>query len=1299
MMPLTVGTVVADRFEVEGIAGTGGMSTVYRARDRASGGTVALKLLQSEGNDPDDGERFAREGQVLSELKHPAIVSYVAHGVTQGERFLAMQWLDGEDLAMRLARGPLSHRDSIVLMQRVAEALAFAHERGIVHRDIKPSNLFLVGGLIEGAMVLDFGVARRLDGPRNLTHTGRLIGTPEYVAPEQARGTRELTQAADVFSLGCVFYECLTGVSPFRADHIHGILVRVLFEDPKPIDHLRVGLPSDVRDLIRRMMTKDPERRIPSATPLLGMLASLGQQQDIPPTLQTGVSPFSQFGENEQAVCSMVIASGGDTDPAAHELLPRALEKLGVHADFLVDGSLVVMVPPSSSVTDQVARAARVALVVKSHWPGAQVALATGRGMTRGATTVGEVADRAAHLMGQRTQTKPTGEKADSHGGVLLDSLSASLLGARFTVTTTKDGVFLIGEAREADASRPLLGKPTPCVGRDAELTMLDVQLNSCVENGEACAVLVTAAAGFGKSRLRHEFVRRARARAQPPTILAGFGDLTSAGAPYGMLSDAVRRLANLSGREPIDHQCVRVSERVGMHLGAADREHITAFVCEAVGAPLSSGPQALQTARQDPKLMSEEIQRAVLAWLSAECRAAPLLFVLDDLQWGDALTAGLVIEALRELHAEPLFVLAVARPECRQVFPKLLQVPGLHDISLRGLGRKACERLVEQVLGEQIDRGTTSRIIEHAAGNALFLEELIRFVAETKGRSSETPETVLAMLQARIGRLEAGMRRAVLAASVFGQTFWAGGVGAVIGMSGATSTVERWLGGLVDEELVARRTAGRFANEAEYAFRHALVRDAAYALLTEGDRATGHRLAADFLVDAGERDAATIADHYRRGGALDRAAPLYSQAGDDALRLYLHPLARQHYGAAIALLEQSRTSPQVRRRLAELHSKLASVSLISDTAEQNLRRLATAEGLLSANIEETPGKVDSADELLMGRVQYVMGRVYYYGGRHAEAIRCYQKALPIGQRFGDPELSAMPAATIGMALLTQGNMGKAGGFLTSALEPLEKIGNLFEHARSRAYLGLVLAATGKYRRGIQMLEEVEAQARERKQGLLLTITKILRALAHRCGMDWTALLDCIDGVGDSALRDGEKLYAVFGWSLEAWGLVHLRRVDEATRLRERAKALESELGGRHAISHWFAASDAEAALLIADHDRAIALAQPLVETSAAASLPKCWGIAERVWGAAAGLKGTPAAEWLAHMQESDRALALGDLTLDRAQTELWLGRVLRARGDEVEASAHLARAAKAFEEAGCESAAAQAREAWSSTG
>src|SRR5437868_3863932 len=190
------------------------MGEVFRAHHRTSGTKAAIKVLGPGA----DEARFEQEAQVLSTLRHPRIVRYVGHGRTdQGAPYLAMQWLEGEDLAHRLdAGGGLSAQDAVRVATHVAEALAAAHALDVVHRDVKPSNVFLREGDVENAVLIDFGLARSRTG-RRATQAGAVLGTPEYMAPEQAKGELDLDARVDVFALGCLLFECLTGRTPFAA--------------------------------------------------------------------------------------------------------------------------------------------------------------------------------------------------------------------------------------------------------------------------------------------------------------------------------------------------------------------------------------------------------------------------------------------------------------------------------------------------------------------------------------------------------------------------------------------------------------------------------------------------------------------------------------------------------------------------------------------------------------------------------------------------------------------------------------------------------------------------------------------------------------------------------------------------------------------------------------------------------------------------------------------------------------------------------------------------------------------------
>jgi serine/threonine-protein kinase len=253
------GERLGERFVLETRAGVGGMGEVWRARDGASGGVVALKIL-SHGR-VGQRRRFAWEARLLAQLDHARIVRHLAHDVlADGTAYLAMEWLEGCDLRHRLARGSLSVEETLLVAAHAADALAAVHDRHMVHRDVKPSNLFLVGGDVAGLKLIDFGVARLLEADWSLTRTGMILGTPGYAAPEQMEGAA-VEPTADVFALGCVLYVCLGGRAPFGGANARSIADRVILDPPLHIAELVPGLDHAVADLIMSMIAKDPDAR------------------------------------------------------------------------------------------------------------------------------------------------------------------------------------------------------------------------------------------------------------------------------------------------------------------------------------------------------------------------------------------------------------------------------------------------------------------------------------------------------------------------------------------------------------------------------------------------------------------------------------------------------------------------------------------------------------------------------------------------------------------------------------------------------------------------------------------------------------------------------------------------------------------------------------------------------------------------------------------------------------------------------------------------------------------------------
>jgi eukaryotic-like serine/threonine-protein kinase len=261
-----VGELIAGRYELEELVGSGGMSSVYRAHDRLLERTVALKILHEQFTRDDDYvERFRREARSVAQLTHPNIVTVIDRGEQDARQFIVFEYVDGENLKDLVDReGPLSPREAIALGLQVARGLAFAHSQGLVHRDVKPQNVLLDA---DGrAKVTDFGIARALDVD-GMTITGTVMGTSNYIAPEQARG-QPVDEQTDVYSLGCVLYELLAGEVPYDGDNFVSVAMRHV-NDPVPsVGELRPDVPPRLDDAIQRAMAKDHLDRFESMAEL-----------------------------------------------------------------------------------------------------------------------------------------------------------------------------------------------------------------------------------------------------------------------------------------------------------------------------------------------------------------------------------------------------------------------------------------------------------------------------------------------------------------------------------------------------------------------------------------------------------------------------------------------------------------------------------------------------------------------------------------------------------------------------------------------------------------------------------------------------------------------------------------------------------------------------------------------------------------------------------------------------------------------------------------------------------------------
>ncbi len=305
---IEAGTVVAGRYRVEGVLGEGGMGTVYLARRIDLPMDVALKTLRPErAADPEFVARFLREGEALAKMRHPHVVDVLDVGTHAGTAFLVMARLEGQTLAERLCvLGPLPQTALVDLIVPVLAALSTAHARGIVHRDLKPENIFIErtpNGLLHPRLV-DFGIARLgapLDGQR-LTQSDRVVGTPLYMAPEQARQARDVGPAADQYALGVTLYECASGRSPFTEQTLSGVLLAAAEGRAQPLQTVAPRLDPAFCAVVHRAMHPRPSERfadvdalaralLPFASPAVRSLWAPAFGDDLGVTLEAPTVP------------------------------------------------------------------------------------------------------------------------------------------------------------------------------------------------------------------------------------------------------------------------------------------------------------------------------------------------------------------------------------------------------------------------------------------------------------------------------------------------------------------------------------------------------------------------------------------------------------------------------------------------------------------------------------------------------------------------------------------------------------------------------------------------------------------------------------------------------------------------------------------------------------------------------------------------------------------------------------------------------------------------------------------------
>ncbi|MFO0615488.1 MAG: protein kinase [Polyangiaceae bacterium] len=1186
-------TILDGRFALVEAAGRGASGEVHRALDGKTGRVVAVKILRDKVSDEASRARFARETRILASVQNPHVVGYVAHGHhPNGCPYVATEWLEGEDLAHRQRRRPLGGREIVDVLEQIADGLAELHAIGVVHRDLKPSNLFLTerdDGRLH-VTVIDLGIASVASDP-GLTAQGTLLGTPSYMPPEQILGVG-LTARSDVFSLGVVLFELVTGEKPFSGNDVVTLIAKIALQDAPRVRDFVPTAPRELDAIVARAMAKDPADRFASVTAFVEALASsppfesardlaLRDAGESYGALRVRDVESTTLSTEERRVVTAVLLRShdgalGEADAAVFD---RVTAEHGGAPHALLGLARVAIVGGARSVGDEVQRAARAALALRREKPAMEIAIATGRGPTGRSALSGDAIERAA-----RPGARLTGIRLDEATARLLgDGCPISRAGADLGLhepsapaaaggassdEATPAGALRARDAAPAGATAELdgfvlLGRAPAFVGRARELAELEALFDEVDREGVARAAIVVGPPGSGKSRLRYELERRLSERADRPLVLRGRASAIADGASFALAGALLRAHAGVRDGDPRERQL----ERLGRGLSEAERAALVPHLARIANVGAAPGPL------EDSRMVGDRLRVAFEGWLRALTARRAVVLVLEDVQWADIASIALVEAALRNLPEARLLAIAIARPDVEKRFPKLWESRSPQTLRVPPLTRRASLALVREAAGSALPDERLERIVERAEGNAFYLEELLR--AALRAPDAPTPDTVLGMVQARLDALGPEGKRVLKAASVYGETVWAGAIAEVLGDrpsdAAAAESLDATLTALVSAEILERRAEAAFSGEMELAFRSTLVREAAYELLPEGDRVRAHLRAADWLERHGESESFTLARHFELGGASARALPWYVRAAEQALfggdfalvtacaeKAIAAGASRDTLGhVQLLVAEAERWRGDMRSALVAAGSAAKLLPRGSSAWFSALRELIGANGRLGntaaiAPIATLASEATAAAEATSAQVAALVPAAvhFLYAGdtASAESLAARVEALLAGA----PEIEPRDRARVHQlrAVLASHHDALEEGIAEqlAALEQFDLGNDRRAATLVRSNLAFVLLELGDIDRAIAILEQALADATHMNLGTIrpLVLQNLGTALARRGHHDaafamHTEAATTFRALGDPRLEGASRMHLA---------LLHLERgeLDDAER-------------------------------------------------------------------------------------------------------------------------------------------------------
>jgi eukaryotic-like serine/threonine-protein kinase len=850
-----------DGYTIEALVGQGSSGRVYQARHPQMGRRVAIKVLRSRSGIT--AEAQLAEAKLLASINHTGIVPVESRGVlSTGHGYFVMPWLDGEDLAKRHKRAPLSLVQALEVIATLSDALQAAHENSVIHRDIKPANIFLEGSSAGSAsfgrpVLLDFGVASRLEVTTFSDHT--IVGTPAYMAPEQVRGDGAIGPTTDIYALGATLYELIAGRPPHEGPTYFATLARLVTTPAPRLLEVKPDTPPEVASFVHQMLSLRQADRpsdcllVGSTLRQLALRARRGSLVDPEPT-------STRLGSSVQRLVTSLVASGfsesalrdhASVTLTAHDADTVPLGKHSLVAHFGVRRAR------GSEATSALNLARRIAKL------NARVGVASGRTMLPVSAALeehpalGEVVERATIL-----------SRAAELGSVVCDTTTVELGQNRYRFRELGDGAFIV----ETRSGSGRAAASTPFVGRDGEFQAIVEAFHRCEDLSQSTIVTLTGPPGIGKSRLQREVMFHLLSEGGLSSVVQQRNDPYGQRRTLGAALDLLRSLLRLP--KDASPQTVENSLRVHLRLRREDVESIDVLSRLLSNSLSESDPHLLQATRDVVWLWMTEI---VLKSLESDT----IVLVVEDVQWADPESVNWLMHLASRADRHSLLLLLTARQDFWTAHPDAFSKLQHINVQLHPIPDAAVRAIVQSTLREAnlpyaLSASEIDRVVGQSGGSPLFAVELARLAA--RGTNVAIAPTIEAAIQVSLDSLQEQESDAVGRLSVLGATVWDSAL-TDLGITEATSVIES----LVRREILVAHTSSRFAACNEFQFKHAMVRDVAYARLGRVERRQLHALAANWLIGLGE-DAAIVAGHLDLAELPEQGAAYWALAARRAL-------------------------------------------------------------------------------------------------------------------------------------------------------------------------------------------------------------------------------------------------------------------------------------------------------------------------------------------------------------------------------------------------------------------------------